>query len=162
MAIQYEPVIVGFLCNWCAYRAADLIGMTRHGYAPNMRSIRVLCTSRVEPEFVLKAFREGADGVLIFGCHPGECHYGDRNIATLRRVALLRRLLVQFGVERERLEVVWAAASEGEVLANAVDGMTRKIQSLGPLRWNESLLDGFAVPDPAGESPPCAGKRRAP
>jgi len=158
MAIPHDPVIIGFLCNWCAYRAADLIGMTRRGYAPNMRSIRVLCTSRVEPEFVLKAFREGADGVLIFGCHPGECHYGDRNIATLRRVALLHRLLLQFGVEQERLQVVWAAASEGEVLAAAVDGMTERLRALGPLRWGEAVLGDLGLPGPADGVAPLAGK----
>ena len=147
MAGSRDPVIIGFLCNWCAYRAADLIGMTRHSYAPNMRSIRVLCTSRVEPEFVLRAFREGADGVMIFGCHPGECHYGDRNIATLRRMALLRRLLAQFGLEPERVQVVWAAASEGEVLASAVDDMTGRLRDLGPLRWSETVLAGLALPD---------------
>lgn len=154
MAIPHDPVIIGFLCNWCAYRAADLIGMTRHGYAPNMRTIRVLCTSRVEPEFVLKAFREGADGVLIFGCHPGQCHYGDRNIATLRRVALLHRLLLQFGVERERLQVVWAAASEGEILASAVDGMTERLRALGPLRWSDAVLGDLTLPGPAAEATP--------
>ena len=147
MVVARDPVIVGFLCNWCAYRAADLIGMTRQQYAPNMRTIRVLCTSRVEPEFVLRAFRDGADGVLIFGCHPGECHYGDRNLATLRRITLLRRLLHSFGIEPERARVVWAAASEGEVLATAVESMTERLRSLGPLRWAETVLAGIALPE---------------
>jgi len=142
----YEPVIVGFLCNWCAYRAADLIGMTRSRYAPNVRSIRVLCSGRVEPEFVLKAFREGADGVLVLGCHPGECHYEDGNIKTLRRFALLRRLLSQFGVEPERVQVAWAAASEGHRVAEAVDRMTSQLRRLGPLRWPESVLGGLGLP----------------
>jgi F420-non-reducing hydrogenase iron-sulfur subunit len=149
VSVPREPVIVGFLCNWCAYRAADLIGMTRREYAPNMRSVRVLCTSRVEPEFVLRAFREGADGVLVIGCHPGECHYGDRNIATLQRMTLLRRLMEAFGIEPDRLRVVWAAASEGEVLATVVEAMTERLRELGPLRWAESALRGLEIPEPS-------------
>lgn len=146
MSKAYEPVIVGFLCNWCSYRAADLIGMARRSYAPNMLSVRVMCTSRVDPEFVFKAIREGADGVLIIGCHPGECHYVDGNIKTLRRLVLLRQMLPQFGVEQERVEVVWAAASEGNVVADAVDRMVERLTKLGPLRWSEIVL---ADSDPA-------------
>ncbi|MCP4901740.1 MAG: hydrogenase iron-sulfur subunit [bacterium] len=141
MSEPYEPVIVGFLCNWCSYRAADLIGMARRSYSPNMLSVRVMCTSRVDPEFVLKAFREGADGVLIIGCHPGECHYVDGNIKTLRRTVLLRQMLPQLGVETERVEVVWAAASEGGVVAEAVDRMVERLAKLGPLSWPTSVLD---------------------
>jgi F420-non-reducing hydrogenase iron-sulfur subunit len=155
VAVPREPVIVGFLCNWCAYRAADLIGMTRQEYAPNMRTVRVLCTSRVEPEFVLRAFRDGADGVLVFGCHPGECHYGDRNIATLQRMTLLRRLVASFGIEPDRVRVVWAAASEGEVLAAAVNAMSERLRELGPLRWAESVLGDLDLPElSAGRAAP--------
>lgn len=145
MAATPEPVIVGFLCNWCAYRAADLIGMTRTHYAPNMHPIRVLCSSRVEPEFVLKAFREGADGVLVLACHPGECHYGDGNIKTLRRLSLLRRVLAQFGIEPERIEVEWAAASEGHAVAAAVDRMTARLRRLPPLKWPQSVLGALEI-----------------
>ncbi len=131
----FEPVIVGFLCNWCSYRAADLAGTARLKYAPNMRAIRVMCSGRVDPQFVLKAFREGADGVMIAGCHPGACHYVEGNIKALKRFVLLRSLLQQWGIEKERLQIVWASASEGTILAEAVNRMTEEIRALGPLQW---------------------------
>lgn len=140
MENNYQPIIVGFLCNWCSYRAADLAGTARIHYAPTMRPIRVMCTARVEPEFVLKALREGADGVLIAGCHPGECHYVEGNIKALRRFTLLKTLLRQFGIEEARVQLVWAAASEGKQLAEAVDRMTEALRALGPLRWRETVL----------------------
>jgi len=140
MSEQYEPIIVGFLCNWCSYRAADLAGTARMHYAPNMRPLRVMCSGRVDPQFVLKALREGADGVLIAGCHPGECHYVDGNIKTLRRFVLLKQMLRQWGIEEERVQLVWAAASEGNVLAAAVDKMTAELRALGPLRWSHMVL----------------------
>ena len=135
----FEPVIIGFLCNWCSYRAADLAGTARIHYAPNMRPIRVMCSGRVEPDLVLKALREGADGVLIAGCHPGECHYIEGNLKTLRRYTLLKRMLTQFGIEEERVQLVWASASEGNLLAEAVNHMTETLRALGPLRWNQML-----------------------
>ena len=142
MEIPYEPIIIGFLCNWCSYRAADLAGTARMHYAPNMRPIRVMCSGRVEPDLVLKALREGADGVLIAGCHPGECHYLEGNLKTLKRYTLLKRMLDQFGIEEERVQLVWASASEGNVLADAVNQMTEKLRVLGPLRWHETVLGG--------------------
>ncbi|MCU0494664.1 MAG: hydrogenase iron-sulfur subunit [Chloroflexaceae bacterium] len=141
----FQPVIVGFLCNWCSYRAADLAGTARIHYAPTMRPIRVMCTARIEPEFVLKALREGADGVMIAGCHPGECHYVEGNIKALRRFKLLKLLLRQLGVEDERVQLVWAAASEGKQLAEAVDRMTEQIRPLGPLRWKQTVLAAAEV-----------------
>ena len=140
MSDAHEPVIVGFLCNWCSYRAADLAGTSRLHYAPNMRPIRVMCSARVEPQFVLKALLDGADGVLIAGCHPGECHYVDGNVKALRRYELLKRMLKQLGIEEERVQLVWAAASEGNVLADAVNRMTQQLRALPPLRWRESVL----------------------
>ena len=140
----HEPVIVGFLCSWCAYLAADAAGMARLGCAPNVRPIRVMCSSRVEPEFVLQALRDGADGVLIAGCRPGACHYGDGNLKALRRFVLLQRLLDQFGVEHERVQFVWVAASEAAALADAVDRMARQLRALEPLRWTETVLRGEA------------------
>jgi F420-non-reducing hydrogenase iron-sulfur subunit len=131
----HEPVIVGFLCHWCAYRAADLAGMARAQMVPNLRPIRVMCSSRVDPELVLKAFQEGADGVLIVGCHLDECHYVDGNLRALRRVVLLQAMLRHAGVAPERLEIAWASASEGSLLAAAVEGMTARLRRLGPLRW---------------------------
>ena len=142
MSESYEPIIVGFLCNWCSYRAADLAGTARLRYAPNMRPIRVMCSGRVEPEMVLKALADGADGVLIAGCHPGECHYIEGNLKALRRHALLRRLLMQFGIEPERVQILWASASEGPKLADAVDQMTAKLRELGPLQWPKKVLGG--------------------
>ncbi|MGQ9926308.1 MAG: hydrogenase iron-sulfur subunit [Chloroflexaceae bacterium] len=151
MENEFQPIIVGFLCNWCSYRAADLAGTARIHYAPTMRPIRVMCTARVEPEFVLKALREGADGVLIAGCHPGECHYVEGNIKALRRFTLLKAMLRQFGVEDERVQLVWAAASEGKQLAEAVDRMTEQLRVLGPLRWRQRVLSERPVVRNAGE-----------
>lgn len=142
MSEQYEPIIVGFLCNWCSYRAADLAGTARLQYAPNMRPIRVMCSGRVEPEMVLRALAEGADGVLITGCHPGECHYIEGNLKALRRFAMLQQMLQQFGVEPERVQLVWASASEGPKLADAVNQMTEVLRELGPLRWRHNVLEG--------------------
>ena len=136
----YKPVIVGFLCNWCSYRAADLAGTARIHYAPTLRPIRVMCSGRVEPDLVIKALREGADGVLIAGCHPGECHYIEGNLKALRRMTLLKRMLHQFGIEEERVQILWASASEGPLLAQTVDRMTEQLRALGPLRWNQTVL----------------------
>src|SRR4030043_1671006 len=111
---KFEPRLVGFLCNWCSYTGADLAGTARMTYAPNLRIIRVMCTGRVDPQFVLKAFRAGADGVLISGCHPGDCHYKEGNIKALRRHRLLSRMLGQFGIEPERFRLEWVSASEGQ------------------------------------------------
>ncbi len=110
-------------------------------YAPNMRPIRVMCSGRVDPQFVLKALREGADGVMIAGCHPGECHYVEGNIKALRRFVLLKRTLAQLGIEEERVQLVWASASEGIVLAEAVDQMTEEVRALGPLHWQQTCLE---------------------
>ena len=157
MSEQYEPVIVGFLCNWCSYRAADLAGTARIHYAPNMRPIRVMCSGRVDSQFVFKALREGAEGVMIAGCHPGECHYVEGNIKTLRRFRLLRRVLRQFGIEDERVQLVWASASEGIVLAEAVNRMTEQLRALGPLNWRKTTLGanghGQTVPVEAVPTP---------
>ena len=131
----YEPRIVGFLCNWCSYRAADLAGTARKKYAPNVRIVRVMCSGRVDPSFVLKALSLGADGVLIAGCHPGECHYIEQNIKTMRRFAMLRHTLRHLGVEPERVRLVWASAAEGHKFAEAVDAMAADLRRLGPLDW---------------------------
>ena len=132
---NHEPKIVGFLCNWCSYRAADLAGTARRKYAPNVRIIRVMCSGRVDPSFVMKAFSLGADGVLIAGCHPGECHYLEQNYKTMRRFHMLRHTLRHLGVEDERVRLVWASAAEGHKFAEAVDEMTEDLRRLGPLAW---------------------------
>ena len=128
----FEPRIVGFLCNWCSYTGADLAGTSRIKYPPNVRVIRVMCSARVDPTFVLQALRQGADGVLICGCHPGDCHYLEGNYKALRRQALLRRMLAAYGVREERVRLEWVSASEGQRFAEIVADMTETIRKLGP------------------------------
>jgi F420-non-reducing hydrogenase iron-sulfur subunit len=132
---QFEPVIIGFTCNWCSYRAADLAGTARVKYAPNVRLVRLMCSGRLDPTFVLKALAGGADGVLISGCHPGECHYLEQNYKALRRFMLLRRTLVQLGIEPERVRLVWASAAEGVKLAAEINKMVEEVRAMGPLHW---------------------------
>jgi len=139
MTETFEPVIIGFTCNWCSYRAADLAGMSRIKYQPNVRLIRMMCSGRLDPSFVIKALKDGADGVLITGCHPGECHYLEQNYKALRRYLLLRRTLKQFGIEPERVKLVWASAAEGARFANKVNEMVEQVRKLGPLNWNDML-----------------------
>jgi F420-non-reducing hydrogenase iron-sulfur subunit len=131
----FEPVIVGFTCNWCSYRAADLAGTARLKYPPNVRLIRLMCSGRLDPTFVLKALSDGADGVLLTGCHPGECHYVEQNYKALRRFHLLRRTLTALGVEPDRVRLVWASAAEGVRLAREIENFVGRIRELGPLRW---------------------------
>ncbi len=130
----FEPRIVGFLCNWCSYTGADLAGTSRIKYQPNVRSIRVMCSARVDPTFVLEAFASGADGVLLCGCHPGDCHYSEGNYKTLRRMPLLKRMLADFGIEDDRVRLEWVSASEGRRFADVVDDMTNRIRALGPCK----------------------------
>ena len=130
---------MGFLCRWCAYTGADLAGTSRIKYPPNVTPIRVNCSGRVDPTFVLKALASGADGVLIAGCHPGDCHYTNGNVKTIRRFKLLQRMLNQFGVEKERVRLEWVSASEGERYARIVESMTKEIRSLGPLEWKTNV-----------------------
>lgn len=131
---KFEPRIVGFLCNWCSYAGADLAGISRLQYPPNLRVIRVMCSGRVEPAFIFKALSEGADGVLIAGCHPGDCHYNHGNYNTLRRFPLMMRVLEQLGVERDRVRLEWVSAAEGNIFAQVVTDMTEKVRALGPFR----------------------------
>jgi len=135
MTDAFEPVIIGFTCNWCSYRAADLAGTARVKYPPNVRLIRLMCSGRLDPTFVFKALAGGADGVLISGCHPGECHYIEQNYKALRRYLLLRRTLVGMGVEPGRVKLVWASAAEGVKLAEEITKMVAEIKELGPLQW---------------------------
>jgi F420-non-reducing hydrogenase iron-sulfur subunit len=136
-----QPVIVGFLCNWCSYRAADLAGTSRMGYPATLRDIRIMCTGRLDPTFVLKALRDGADGVLVMGCHPGQCHYQSGNYKALRRIALLRRTLAQLGVHPDRVQLAWASAAQGTVFAETVLNMTEAVARLGPLEWHDTVED---------------------
>ncbi|MEN6494471.1 MAG: hydrogenase iron-sulfur subunit [Thermoguttaceae bacterium] len=131
----FEPKIVGFLCNWCSYRAADLAGTARIKHAPNVRIIRVMCSGRVDPAFVLKALALGADGVMVAGCHPGECHYIEQNYKAMRRYAMIKHMLRQMGLEENRIRLVWASAAEGQQLAEAIDKFVADVRELGPLKW---------------------------
>ena len=129
----WEPRIVAFFCNWCTYTAADLAGVSRMKYAANIRTIRLMCSGRVDPQFIMDAFAKGADGVLIGGCHPGDCHYESGNYKTLRRFELLRRTLRAMGIENERFRLEWLSASEAEPLRLVVNDMVEKVRALGPL-----------------------------
>lgn len=129
---EFEPKIVGFFCKWCAYQGADLAGTSRMKYPLNVLPIRVMCTGRIDPTYVLTAFAEGADGVLIAGCHLGDCHYETGNYKALRRFALVRRLLEQYGIEPERIRLEWISSSEGSKFAKVVTEMTEEIKKLGP------------------------------
>ena len=130
---EFKPKIVGFLCNWCSYAGADLAGVSRIQYPPTLRIVRVMCSGRVDPVFILEAFRSGADGVLVAGCHlPSDCHYISGNFKAHRRVMMLKKLLPQFGIEPERLRIEWVSASEGDRFATVVKDMTEEIKKLGP------------------------------
>ncbi len=132
--MPFEPKIIGFLCNWCSYTGADLAGVSRIRSAPNVRIIRTMCSGRVDPAFVLKAFQLGADGVVVMGCHLGDCHYQEGNYKTIRRIPFLKRLVEQFGIDRRRLRLEWVSASEGDRFAEVVNQFTEEIRSLGPLQ----------------------------
>ena len=134
MPEAFEPKIVAFFCNWCTYLAADLAGTSRLKYAPNARVIRVMCSGRVDPQFVLDAFAKGADGVLIGGCHPGDCHYQRGNYKALRRFHLMKRLLAEMGIEEDRFRLEWISASEGERVKAVINDMVERVRVLGPLR----------------------------
>jgi F420-non-reducing hydrogenase iron-sulfur subunit len=134
----FEPTIIGFTCNWCSYRASDLAGTARMKYAPNVRLIRLMCSGRLDPTFVLRALSEGADGVMITGCHPGECHYIEQNYKALRRYLLLKRVLTGLGIEPERVKLVWASAAEGSRFASETTAFVEEIRKLGPLNWGKA------------------------
>jgi F420-non-reducing hydrogenase iron-sulfur subunit len=155
--MSFEPRIVGFLCNWCSYTGADLAGTARIKYAPNIRSIRVMCSGRIDPTFVVKAFAEGADGVLIAGCHPGDCHYQEGNYKALRRYLLLKRILPEYGIEADRLRLEWVAASEGERFAAVVNEFTEQVRNLGPMNFKEFLRKSLEN-DVAAHEAPAAGE----
>ena len=139
MCEQFEPVIISFLCNWCSYRASDQAGTMRLEYAPNIHAVRVMCSSRVEPVMVLKAFLSGADGVLVAGCHPGECHYNTGNLYTRRRVMMLKTLLETVGMEPARLRLEWVSAAEGKKIAEVMDEFTAQVKQLGPNPFGDAV-----------------------
>lgn len=128
---NFEPRILAFLCNWCSYAGADLAGVSRFQYPPNIRIVRVMCSGRISPRFILKSFQEGADGVLIAGCHPGDCHYSKGNYYTRRRLTMLGKLLEYVGIDPRRFKVKWISASEGGKFADVIKEMTENVKSLG-------------------------------
>jgi F420-non-reducing hydrogenase iron-sulfur subunit len=132
-AERFEPVIIGFLCRWCSYTGADLAGTSRTKYPPNMVPIKVMCSGRVDPTLIIEALVGGADGVIVMGCHPGDCHYEQGNHKALRRTALLKPLLAQMGVDPRRVRLEWVSASEGERFAHVVREFTEEVRALGPL-----------------------------
>ena len=155
----WTPRIVAFFCNWCTYTAADLAGGSRMKYAPSVRVVRLMCSGRLDPQFVLDALAHGADGVLIGGCHPGDCHYADGNTKMLRRFRLLQRLLAQLGYDERRVRLEWISAAEGERVRTVVNEMTEEIRALGPLNlpgrfaeWDLELSP--AEPEPHATAAP--------
>ncbi|MBT3241620.1 MAG: hydrogenase iron-sulfur subunit [Bacteroidetes bacterium] len=141
--MEFEPKIVAFLCNWCSYTGADLAGTSRMKYPANIKIIRIMCSGRIGPTFVLKAFREGADGVMICGCHPGDCHYHEGNYKCLRRYKLIQKYIQQMGIEQDRLRLSWISASEGKQFAELAQSMTEVIRELGPCDI-KSVMETFA------------------
>jgi len=131
--MSFEPKIVAFLCNWCSYRGSDLAGSSRMKWPTNVKPIRVMCSGRIDPAFILKALKDGADGVLVLGCHPGDCHYESGNYKSRRRMALLSKMLDQLGIEPDRVRLEWVSASEGNRFVSVVSDMTAKVRALGPL-----------------------------
>ena len=140
----WEPRIVAFFCNWCTYLAADLAGTSRMKYASNARVIRVMCSGRIDPQFVMQAFAGGADGVLIGGCHFGDCHYQSGNHKALRRFRLLQRVLAGMGIEEDRIRLEWISAAEADKLRDVMNDMTARVRALGPLHLEvpSERLDG--------------------
>ncbi|MBG0790301.1 MAG: hydrogenase iron-sulfur subunit [Desulfovibrionaceae bacterium] len=133
MSQEFEPTILAFVCNWCTYTAADLAGTSRMVQQPNLRLVRMMCTGMVDPKYIVKSLLSGADGVLVSGCHPGDCHYINGNYKARRRVKLLNEILPQFGIEKERVKLTWVGASEGNEFAATVNNFINEIRELGPM-----------------------------
>lgn len=160
-AAAWEPVILAFTCNWCSYRAADLAGTARVKYPPNVRLIRLMCSGRLDPAFVLKAFASGADAVVMTGCWPADCHYRIQNVKALRRFELLHRVLEELGIEPARFQRVYASAAEGQQLAAGFTRIVDEVRALGPLAWGsvpdvsvDAASPSACAPEPALEEAP--------
>ncbi len=136
----FEPTIIAFVCNWCTYTAADLAGTSRLSYPRNVRLIRVMCTGMVDPQYIIKAFLEGADGVLVSGCHPGDCHYLNGNYKARRRIKLLKEILPQFGIDDRRLRLTWIGASDGIQFAETMRRLAAQLKSLGPAEARTAMV----------------------
>ncbi|HDS30620.1 MAG TPA: hydrogenase iron-sulfur subunit [Firmicutes bacterium] len=139
---NWEPRIVAFFCNWCTYTAADLAGVSRFKYQPNVRVIRLMCSGRLDPQFIVDALRKGADGVLIGGCHPGDCHYQEGNYKALRRFKFMKRMLSQMGIEDGRTRLEWISASEGDKVQRVINEMVEQVRALGPLHLEPVPVPG--------------------
>ena len=157
---MFEPKIMSFLCKWCTYAGADLAGTSRMHYAPNSVNLRVMCSSRIDPQHILYAFKEGADGVFIGGCHPGDCHYVEGNYKTLRRITLFSHMLEDLGIDRKRLRLEWISAAEGQKFVRIINEFTEQIRALGPLRLedNELIKEGTHHEQRDGEKEKTAEK----
>jgi F420-non-reducing hydrogenase iron-sulfur subunit len=134
MSEKFEPNILAFLCNWCSYAGADLAGTSRIQYSPNVKIIRVMCSGRVNPVFIINALQNGIDGVLIGGCHPGECHYDTGNYLARRRITILKKLLEYIGIDPRRVQLTWVSASEGNKFADVINEFTADIKKIGPIK----------------------------
>lgn len=137
---DYEPTIIAFVCNWCTYTAADLAGTARLTYPPNVRLIRVMCTGMVDPKYVIKALLEGADAVIISGCHVGDCHYINGNLKARRRVKLLGEILPRFGFDKRRLRLTWIGASDGIQFAETIKDVVAELKALGPSEVRNQMV----------------------
>lgn len=158
----FEPKILGILCNWCSYSAADAAGSAQIQHAPNVHTVRVMCSGRVDPGIVLRSLRNGMDGVLVCGCHPGDCHYVNGNLKAAGRFRLLARMLADMGVEPERVRLEWISASEGARYAQVVDEMTARVRELGPLEWPDlDDVDGDDGEAADGDAAEIASTERA-
>jgi len=144
---MFEPQIMCFLCKWCTSSAADAAGTSRLHHTPNNINMRVMCSSRVDPQHILYAFKEGADGVFLGGCHPGDCHYVEGNYKTLRRITLFQIMLRDLGIDPKRLRLEWISAAEGKKYAETMTEFTEQIRALGPLHLNEKALVQEVVKD---------------
>jgi F420-non-reducing hydrogenase iron-sulfur subunit len=134
MSEKFEPNILAFLCNWCSYAGADLAGTSRRQYSSNVKIIRVMCSGRVNPVFIINALQNGIDGVLIGGCHPGECHYDTGNYLARRRITILKKLLEYIGIDSRRVQLTWVSASEGNKFADVINEFTAEIKKIGPIK----------------------------
>jgi F420-non-reducing hydrogenase iron-sulfur subunit len=137
---DFEPTIIAFVCNWCTFTAADLAGTSRLTYPSNVRLIRMMCTGMVDPKYVIKALLEGADAVLVSGCHPGDCHYINGNLKARRRMKLLKEILPRFGIDERRIKLTWIGASEGVDFAKTIKEMTAEIKALGPNQVKNAMV----------------------
>lgn len=137
--VDFEPKIIVFLCNWCSYGGGDLAGVNREQYPTNVIGIKVMCSSRVSPEHIMESFTEGADGVLVTGCHPGDCHYIDGNYKTLRKVEMLSEVIQDMGLDRRRLRLEWISSAEGNKFARVMQEITDEIRELGPLTLSDEV-----------------------